>query len=87
MTINNTLGSYDLRFNTMSDQGNYVMWWTDAEKLISCIETNKYIYSIEISDHVSQAMLDKLKTLTKKRKPKKKKKGKKSKKKWSNVIQ
>ena len=49
--------------------------------MISCIETNKYIYSIEISDHVSQAMLDKLKTLTKKRKPKKKKKGKKSKKK------
>jgi hypothetical protein len=53
----------------------------DAEKIVPCIETNKSVYFIEISDHVSQAILDKLKVLTKKRKPKKKKKGKGKKKK------
>lgn len=51
----------------------------DATKIIPCIEKNKSIFFIEISDQISKPLTDKLKSLTKKRKPKKKKKSKKKK--------
>ena len=71
MRNNTTLGKYDLRFNMIEE--------SEAEKLISCIEQNKNIYVVTLSDHLPPAILDKIKSLTKKRKPKKKK-GKKKKK-------
>lgn len=71
MQHNTTLGYYNLSFNNMSDE--------DAERVVQCVETNKSIYFIQISDHVSKALQDKLKLLTKRRKPKKKKKSKKKK--------
>ncbi|CAD8102903.1 unnamed protein product [Paramecium primaurelia] len=69
--LNKTLGYYDLKFNLLSDQ--------DATKIIPLIEKNKSIFFIEISDQISKPLTDKLKSLTKKRKPKKKKKSKKKK--------
>ena len=66
----------DCKFGT---QSHAVVTKSEAEKLISCIEQNKNIYVVTLSDHLPPAILDKIKSLTKKRKPKKKK-GKKKKK-------
>jgi hypothetical protein len=78
LEINKTLGYYDLKFNLLSDEGiNFVN--LDATKIIPCIEKNKSVFFIEISDQISKPLTDKLKALTKKRKPKKKKKSKKKK--------
>lgn len=53
----------------------------EGYKVIECIESNKNLCKVELSDHLSQTVLEKIKSLTKKRKPKKKGKGKKGKKK------
>jgi len=66
MKKNTTINFYNLQFNIMTNQ--------DAEKMISCVEGNKAICKVDLSDHVSQKYRDRVKELTKRRKPKKKKK-------------
>lgn len=45
--------------------------------MIECIEANKNLYRVEFGDSMPQVILEKIKNLTKKRKPKKKEKVKK----------
>ncbi|KAL4484974.1 hypothetical protein ABPG74_020151 [Tetrahymena malaccensis] len=63
-----TLLYYDFRFNNISK--------TDAKAIIDCLEANKNIYYMELSEHIPKDMIERKKGLMKKRKPKKKKKKK-----------
>ncbi len=81
---NKSLGRYDLRYNTFTDEGTYfsnLSFSLGITRMTKILEEATHVFEVEIPERIEKETLEALKERLTANKPKKGKKGKKGKKK------